>query len=138
MFNKALLPKQGWKLITNPTGLLAQVFTPPLTDEAFEAPETFWKKVLGGGSGMWLAYPGEKMIKGQNINWRYTVVVDFIDEDLRCWNFNTLNKLFSEEQVKQIVPIPLVNSSQPNVLAGRGDKSRIYTARSSYRWRLTE
>lgn len=51
---------------------------------------------------------------------------------------NTLNRLFSEEQVEQIVSIPLVNSSQPNVLAWRGNKSRIYTARSGYRWRLTE
>ncbi|KAG8481488.1 hypothetical protein CXB51_026338 [Gossypium anomalum] len=30
----------------------------------------------------WLAYPGERKIKGQNINWRYTVVADLTDEDL--------------------------------------------------------
>ncbi|KAA3477502.1 reverse transcriptase [Gossypium australe] len=97
-FNKAFLAKQGWKLITDPNCLLAQVMKATYYPRR-NHPSFIWRSIWGirnileSGVGWrigdgkpiniwndtWLPYLGNKNLQFQNINWRYTTVEELIN-----------------------------------------------------------
>ncbi|KAA3466465.1 reverse transcriptase [Gossypium australe] len=112
-FNKALLAKQGCKLIPDPICLLAQVMKAtyyPCSD--------FLKAEFGTHpSFTWRSKWGTRNILESGVGWRigdgksrYTMVEELINPDSITWKEEVLRSLFDEDQAKMIRTIPLGNT----------------------------
>ncbi|KAH1098341.1 hypothetical protein J1N35_015262 [Gossypium stocksii] len=93
--------------------------------------EIGWKAENGASINIWndawLSGLGEGRIRNQNINVNFLKVMDLIEMESFTWNVDVLKLLFSEEQIKRILEIPLVDRSQPDVLLWRCDDSCEYS-----------
>ncbi|KAH1075466.1 hypothetical protein J1N35_027794 [Gossypium stocksii] len=69
---------------------------------------------------------------------RYSLVSDLINKESNTWKQDVLFSLFGEEQMNNILSILLVSSRPPDELVWRGDNTEEYTAKSGYKWLITE
>ncbi|KAA3465669.1 Ribonuclease H-like superfamily protein [Gossypium australe] len=74
----------------------------------------------------------------QNMNIRFTQVSDLIDKETNTWKQDIIRSLLGEEQMERILTIPLASSRPREELVWRGDNTGVYTAKSGYRWLITE
>ncbi|KAA3463976.1 reverse transcriptase [Gossypium australe] len=164
-FNLALLAKQGWKLIMQPDCLFARVMKAKYfpTGDFMSAnlgsyPSYTWRSIwearqileegvgwrIGNGESVniwndrWLPGPGSGRVTCQNMIIRFTQVSDLFDRETNTWKQETIRSLLGEEQLESILTIPLASSRPRDELIWRGDNTRVYTAKSGYRWLITE
>lgn len=55
-----------------------------------------------------------------------------IDQDTKWWNREALELLFSEEEVKRILTIPLSHNCHDHIQYWKGSKNELFTVRSAY------
>ncbi|KAL4384987.1 hypothetical protein GQ457_15G025630 [Hibiscus cannabinus] len=123
-FNVALLAKQGWRILTDPSSLLARVMKAryfPTTDfmnaSLGASPSYTWRSIycsrgllehglgwrVGTGSAIsvwndaWLPGKGDGRVH-QDINISYPMVSDLIHQDFATWNFTILHNLFDSNR----------------------------------------
>lgn len=132
-YNLAMLAKQGWRLISNPTSLIARLYKAIyfprgsfLTAEKGEAPSFSWKSILDAkhilqAGLLWKINSGAQVniwedawipsIPARSL-WKpidciFNTVSDLIHSDTRTWNVQALNLLFPSDIVETILCIPL-------------------------------
>ncbi|XP_052878272.1 uncharacterized mitochondrial protein AtMg00310-like [Gossypium arboreum] len=146
-FNLALLAKQGWRLIENPTSLLAKTLKAKyhpnsefLNSELGNLPSYTWKSIwaakglllsrlcwrIGNGrdvrieEDIWVPNAENLHIQQVVRNQSKTRVVDLIDSNNRSWKTELLEHTFSTDDVQKILQIPLTTIPHDNFLAWRG------------------
>ena len=157
-FNQALLAKQAWRLVQNPSALVSKVFRAKYypTSSFMEAKignngSYVWRSLVWGGELLkkgvrWRVGNGEK-IRVFNSKWirRPSLfkpitpkpvdrdnwkVSDFISNGL--WNLDKLNSFLWPIDVVEILSIPLGRVPREDVLMWHFDKTGVYTVRSGY------
>ncbi|KAA3475778.1 Ribonuclease H-like superfamily protein [Gossypium australe] len=131
-FNKALLAKQAWMLLSQPNCLLAKVGS---------YPSFTWRSICGAhelitdgllwriGNGRsvniwndpWLPGPGNSRLLVQNICTQWTTKEDII------------HKFVDHDQARRILNIPLAQTNAKDTLVWRHDNTGEYTVKSGYR-----
>jgi hypothetical protein len=159
-FNEALLAKQGWRLITNPSSLVARVlkakYYPNCDFLKAKQPHTTsysWQSIY---KASWLLKKGclWYIEDGSRINiwtdrWIHThfgsttwskkpvdtplqMVNDLIDTQNMCWKESIIHQTFCPSEAKQICYIPITCSDQEDFLSWQGTKDGIYSVKSGY------
>ncbi|VFQ77745.1 unnamed protein product [Cuscuta campestris] len=162
MFNVAMLGKQGWRFLTNPSSLVARVFKARyfpnnsfLEAELGIRPSYCWKSILSaqdvlrGGIRRRICDGQETHLWGtpwlleevnpypsmaRRVENEDPLVADFIDFDLHSWNIAKLEQYFEADEVLQIRRVP-VNTRSCDGWFWLGDFRRAYTVKNSV-WRL--
>lgn len=159
MFNKALLAKQGWRFIQNPSSLTTQIFKAKyFPNSSFvesslgNRPSFVWRSIfasiellqqglvwrVGDGKGIhvwqdrWLSIPISYAVQSpQRIIGEDTWVAALINSDLCSWKTTLLQEVFNEE-AKVIANIPLSPTLPPDRLIWNGIIDGVVTVRSAY------
>jgi hypothetical protein len=140
-FNLAMLAKQGWRLITNPNSLCAQVLCKslvPLLKAGPKAGSSFtWQSVLaglttlkrgyiwriGGGDKVniwqdpWIPSSPSRRIISQRGSATVSKVSELIHPSTGGWNEDLLRKTFLLVDVNRILSIPLHNNGFEDFIA---------------------
>ncbi|XP_019189682.1 PREDICTED: uncharacterized protein LOC109184096 [Ipomoea nil] len=134
-FNLALLAKQGWRLLTNPTSLMARVFKARYfpTTSFYEAvmggnPSYVWRSIMasqdllksgcrrriGNGASTqvwtapWLPDHQNPYIETDQVDHAHPMrVSDLIDSHTGTWNHEILHHLFNPRDVDLILRLPV-------------------------------
>lgn len=159
-FNKALLGKHCWRLVSGETSLLEKIFKSRyypngnfLTAKEGYQPSFAWRSILsarelvdkGGlwkiGNGRKVRIWGDKWIQEPHrlefdnpdipLN-ADALVSDLIDEDTKQWNRDLISSCFERDVAQQIVSIPLSFRLPPDSLVWKGEKDGMYSVRSAY------
>ncbi|KAG8491718.1 hypothetical protein CXB51_015124 [Gossypium anomalum] len=122
-FNLALLTKQGWRLIENPTSLLAQTLKAKyhpnldfLNSELGNLPAYAWKKDI------WVPNAENLHIQQVVRNQRVTRVADLIGSNNRSWKTELLEHIFSTDDVQKILQISLTTIPHDDFWLGGGSQ----------------
>lgn len=158
--NQALLEKQYWRLISNPTSLWAEVLKgiyfpnkPCLDAGRGPSPSWIWSSLLEGKSLlkeglMWSVGNGEQINFWQD-NWipelpnaklssypgsklKGAEVSDFVDLSRSDWDIEKLQSCVTEWETQAIQKIPLSFSNRPDKLIWKHSNSITYTVKSGY------
>jgi hypothetical protein len=160
IFNKALLAKQGWRLVHDPNSLVAQVlkakYFPQVSFLCFELvnkPSYVWRSLMsakellqegltwriGDGRSIkiwqdrWLPTPTSYTLQSHpRVIPDSSTVSMLIDHEVCEWNFGFITDIFSPEVAKVIVSIPLCPTLPPDRLVWRGTTNVIFSVRSAY------
>jgi hypothetical protein len=159
-FNKALLAKQIWRIWKFPDSLTARImkgkYFPNCT--VLEAnlgrkPSFAWRSIHSS-SGLireglvWRVGNGEK-IRIWEDKWLPTPttykiqsppavldpsakVCELIERNTRWWNISLLEQIFSPDEVKKILSIPLSSTNKDDILLWRGTVKGEFSVRSAY------
>lgn len=159
IFNQAMLGKQCWKLLTEPTSLCARV----LQGRYFPNGD-FWSTACPrSASYTWRSIiHGRDMLKrgvlwrvgdGKSINWRRdwwipdsppgtllpilplpdgVTVHGFLNEQGDDWEESTVRAFFNETDANRILHIPISSSQGSDVAAWPYERACIYSVRSAY------
>ncbi|KAA3485159.1 reverse transcriptase [Gossypium australe] len=163
-FNKALLAKQAWRLLTQPDCLLAKVykaryfpFTNFLSASVGSYPSFTWRSICGArelidngliwriGNGKmvniwndpWLLGNDNNRLLVQNMNIQWTTVNHLIDDSSFTWKEDVILKIAESDQANRILSIPLARPDAEDILVWRYDNKGIYTVKSGYRVLIT-
>ncbi|KAK5794751.1 hypothetical protein PVK06_035993 [Gossypium arboreum] len=115
-FNIALLAKQGWRIMKNPSSLIrigARSSVP------------IWKDY-------WLPGNDQRLItieKVAGMEW----VSDLILQNPNRWNRDIIYSIFTKEEVDQIVSIPIPTTNQSDKVVWFKENSGIYSVKSGYK-----
>ncbi|KAL4284008.1 hypothetical protein GQ457_16G028620 [Hibiscus cannabinus] len=159
-FNVALLAKQGWRILSNPSSLLARVLKAryfPRTDflsaQLGSTPSYTWRSIysakgllekglgwrIGTGRDVsiwndsWLLDKGDGRIRDHAIDIQYTRVVDLINPTSNEWNSALVKSIFTPSVAQQILCIPLSKTETDDMLVWRYEGNGHYTPKSGYR-----
>ncbi|KAA3481168.1 reverse transcriptase [Gossypium australe] len=160
LFNKALLAKQVWRIITHPHCLLARVlkaryfpFIDVLNANVGSYPSFTWRSICNAreviaegmvwrvGSGAqiniwndpWIPGIENNRISGHDIDSRWCTVNQLLETDKCTWNRELLGELFDEGTASRILSIPISADSEEDILVWKYEGSGEYTVRSGYR-----
>jgi hypothetical protein len=165
LFNLALLGKQGWRLITNPQSLCAQVlrgrYYPNGEFMTAGIPRTAsktWRSIVAGREALtvglikrigagdsvsiwddnWI--PGSRTMKpmGRRMATDKEVVSELIDQGTHNWNEPLIRDLFFKPDVDRILQIPLRHINGEDSVAWALEPKGIYSVRSAYRGLVAE
>jgi hypothetical protein len=165
LFNQALLGKQGWRLITNPQSLCAQVlrgrYYPNGEFMTAGIPRTAsktWRSIVAGREALtvglikrigagdsvsiwddnWI--PGSRTMKpmGRRMATDKEVVSELIDQGTHNWNEPLIRELFFKPDVDRILQIPLRHINGEDSVAWALEPKGIYSVRSAYRGLVAE
>jgi hypothetical protein len=159
-FNEAMLAKQGWRILTEPTSLMARVlkakyFPKNTFMQAKSGPRASysWQSIL---KARWILKKGCFWWVGQgnNINiwndrwinphsnsttWTKKPnntslhnVQDLIDPTTQQWNTQTIQSNFIPVEANLIIQIPLPGGLDEDTVTWQGTKDGNYTVRSGY------
>jgi hypothetical protein len=162
LFNLALLARQAWRILQQPTELSARILKAvyfPNSDfldaQLGDSPSRIWraiqdgKDVLKQGLIRRIGNGEDTMI--WNTNWiprngflrpvtcvhteeePPQLVSELIDEQVGTWNLTTLQKFFLPMDVELISNIPLSTRRQEDFWAWHYDKRGVFSVRSAYR-----
>ena len=165
-FNEALLAKQVWRLMNNPSSLLAKVFKSKyfprcsiLEANANGKGSYAWRSILSArdliskgsvwrvGSGTGVRIWGDRWLPGsQNhciispppTNNSISHVSHLIDSEMRVWKAGLVNELFLPHEATAILGIPLSHRSLTDCLVWGVTKNGVYSVRSGYQFLLNE
>lgn len=118
-------------------GLTLHIPRRVLKDQKLLIEEIGWQ--IGNGTSVniwndvWMTGPGSGRLDFQFIDTRYTRVEHLIQTETFTWYQEIIRGLFGENQLKQILTIPLVHRDQQDTAIWRGDDLGIYTVRSAYK-----
>ncbi|KAH1072683.1 hypothetical protein J1N35_025011 [Gossypium stocksii] len=165
LFNKALLAKQAWRILSQPKCLLAKVLKAryyPSSDLLLAKIGSYlsftwrsiynaWELLVEGlvwrvGSGdrinIWNDYwlPGKESnrISVQKILPNWSTVNQLIKPDSNTWDSELIHQLFDETTAKRILSIPISGATVDDMLVWKYEGSREYTVKSRYRALPTE
>jgi hypothetical protein len=162
MFNKALLTKQGWRLLQNPNSLTNKILKAKyfqqgsfLSAKLGSRPSFVWRSLLSAKGLlqeqeglMWRVGDGTS-IQSWKDRWLPTltsysvqslprVIPDdstvsmLIDPDLWGWSSNLIHSIFIRKEAEVIVAIPLNPTFPPDRLAWNGTSNGIFSVQSAY------
>lgn len=157
-YNLAMLAKQGWRLLTSPTSLIARLFKAVyfpegsfLTAELGESPSFSWRSIfnarhvlcagllwrIGSGDHVriwqddWIpGIPAHSLHQPDNCIFQY--VSDLIHLDTKTWNVQALHQLFSSEIIAIILGIPLRSRCSQDRLTWKLEKKGSFSVKSCY------
>ncbi|XP_062014412.1 uncharacterized protein LOC133730929 [Rosa rugosa] len=157
-YNLAMLAKQGWRLVSNPQSLIAQLYKARYFPhcsfweaELGDSPSFSWRSILSGrhvlaagvkwriGDGVqvniwrdkWVPNCAQYLIqKPHQIEFEF--VADLIDNQSRVWIPTTINSLFSLEVAANILAIPLSRRVLPDKLRWSPEKRGNFFVKTAY------
>jgi hypothetical protein len=160
IFNKALLAKQGWRILKFPNSLVAKI----LQEKYFQGGD-FLKAPLGRRSSYaWRSIVHAREVLERGLEWRVgdgaririwgdkwlpppnsilvhlpqqslavdSRVIELIDPRTRWWNFDLIRANFDPWEAGQICSLPLSPLGQPDQIVWQGTKNRYFTVKSAY------
>lgn len=163
LFNKALLAKQVWCILTSPNCLLAKVFKAryfPFSDilsaKVDSYPSFTWRSIcsardvirdglvwrVGNGTHInlwndpWLPGKENNRIKGHDIGTSWITVDQLIEGS--TWNRELIHKLVDSETANRILTIPISDSRPEDIRVWKFEGTGEYTVKSDYRAIVTE
>jgi hypothetical protein len=165
-FNMAMVAKQGWNFMNNPTTLVARLYKARYfpKNSFFEAnignnPSFAWRSIwrarqvlfygctwqIGDGSKIkimhepWLRNSDESCLKAPQSHNVYNLTVHHLMlPNMKKWDVAKINSLFPIEVAKDIVAVPLLEVVKEDRLVWREEKDGKYSVRSGYRKFLKE
>ncbi|PNX95563.1 ribonuclease H, partial [Trifolium pratense] len=159
-FNEALLAKQGWRLITKPTSLVAQVLKAKyFPNESFlnakhkQVMSYTWRSIMQASwvikrGSYWSIGDGEDIniwednwmqqksatYKGRpkpnNLN--LIKVKELMDSNYNEWNTDIINQVFLPYEAQMILNIPIIDKTQPDMLTWDCTQDGQYSVKSGY------
>jgi hypothetical protein len=159
-FNRALLAKQGWRLLQDPNSLAGKIIKAKYFPHC-----TFLEAQKGTrGSYAWSSIFSARALLIEGLIWRIgdgkqvkiwgdkwvpqpstfkiqspckslpmdAVVAELIDPVGRGWNIPLVKSIFNQEEAGLICNIPLSRYNQPDKLIWRAANSGMFTVRSAY------
>ena len=159
-FNLALLAKQAWQIITNPSSLAARLlkakyfpFGDILNASLGSNPSYTWRSIyqslevirsgtrwrVGNGrlihiwEDKWLPTPSTyKVITPPKKFEDFPLVSSLIDHDTKWWKPNVVRALFLPFEADTILKIPLSQNLSEDALIWIGSKRGVFTVKSAY------
>ncbi|EPS64876.1 hypothetical protein M569_09903, partial [Genlisea aurea] len=135
LFNKALVAKQGWRLVSRPNSLCGR-----LLKAKYFPHSSFLRAPLGRApSFAWRSIHSSKDVLAQGLRWRIGTghldmkVNSLIRNDLSDWNVALLRRVFSPTDVQHILSIPLSTQAYPDRLIWHYTSHGEYSVKSGYR-----
>ncbi|KAH1122314.1 hypothetical protein J1N35_005474 [Gossypium stocksii] len=165
LFNKALLAKQVWRLLTQPDCLLSKVFKSryyPFSDILSAKIGSYhsltWRSFccardlfddgllwrIGNGANVniwndpWLPGLGNGRLLVTNIDIRWSTVDELINMDSGTWKKDMIFKICDESQARWIINIPIVACCTPDILVWGYDASSEFSVKNGYRTLITK
>ncbi|KAA3453452.1 reverse transcriptase [Gossypium australe] len=156
LFNKALLAKQVWHILTQPQCLLARVlktryfpFTDILVAKVGSYPSFTWRSICSARalieeSMLWRIGKGDRVniwndplllgrennrITGHEVRIRWTTVNHLMQSDSSTWNEELIRSLVV---TIRILSIPISGGSSEDTLVCKFEGSGVYSVRSGY------
>jgi ribonuclease HI len=159
-FNLAMLAKQGWRLLTNPESMVAQIMKAKyypqhsfLEANLGTRPSFAWRSIwnsrtllkegliwrVGNGESIkiwqdrWLPSPSSYLVQApiQGLS-AEAKVCELIDNDTRWWNTPLIQDIFPPEVAAKICSLALSPSGHQDKLVWRGTANGVFTVRSAY------
>ena len=147
-----MLAKQGWRLISNPNSLVAQIFRARYYShgDVFQAklgssPSYTWRSIFNGlevvkrgtrwrvGNGERIFIPTTyKVISPPRQFDDYPRVSVLIDRDTKRWKDDVVRSLFLPFEAKTILNIPLCHSLPEDQIIWVGNKNGEFSVKSAY------
>lgn len=162
LFNKALLAKQGWRLIHNTSSLVARVlkgrYYPRsnfLQAKAGYCSSFTWRSILGAkhiltkgcswrignGSSMhiwddkWLTHPmHQSLLTPKPLDSSIQKVSDLIDLDRREWKRPLIRDTFVPADIPYVFGVPISKRTTADTLFWPHTKDSSYSVHSGYHW----
>ncbi len=166
LFNKAMLAKQGWRLIQQPHALVSRF----LKTKYFPNTSFLEARLSGNASYIWRSICESRQVLRSGLRWRVGIgtsisvwndawlpcpstfkvitpvhvlsmgatVDSLIDTNLMRWNVNLLKKIFLPRDVEVIQQIPLSFRRPRNKLIWTSTSNGKFSVRSAYRLLLSE
>ncbi|KAK6163327.1 hypothetical protein DH2020_000191 [Rehmannia glutinosa] len=160
IFNLAMLSKQAWRLLTQPSSLLARLLqakyyssTSSMEAKLGNRPSWTWRSILEGRRALFVGCR-KQIISGRTIKiwggrWipkpssftpssipsdlpRDALVNSLIDETSRCWKVELIRTFFAAPDADLILSIPISSSSQNDKWIWHHSKSGKYSVKSAY------
>lgn len=159
-FNKALLAKQGWRLLKSSESLTARILKAKYYPQCsfMEAkprakPSFAWRSILGArdileegllwrvGNGLsiniwgdrWIPIPSTYRIHSPpKVISPCSTVQELFDGEMRGWNQSLLSSIFTEEEIAAVISIPIRQTDQPDVQIWRCTNNGLFSVKSAY------
>jgi hypothetical protein len=164
-FNMAMVAKQGWNFMHNPTSLVARIYKARyfpqnsfLSSNLGNNPSFAWRSIwrarevlllgcrwqIGDGSKIqvmnepWLRVNHRQCLNGpQNQNVYDLNVKNLLLPNAKIWDENKIYSLFSLDEAHDILNVPLFELVREDKLIWREENDGVYSVRTGYR-RLME
>ncbi|KAA3487436.1 reverse transcriptase [Gossypium australe] len=160
LFNKVLLAKQVWRILSQPHCLLARVlkaryfpFSDILSAKVGSYPSLTWRSIcsarelieervlwrVGKGDQIniwndpWLPGRENNRVAVQDISPMWTSVNQLTETADSNWNRDLINCLFDETTANRILAIPISRGRSEDTLVWKHEGSGDYTVKSGYR-----
>ncbi|GAU35403.1 hypothetical protein TSUD_160540 [Trifolium subterraneum] len=138
MFNEVLLAKQGWRIATQPTSMVAKV----LKAKYFPKSHFLEAKMGNRISYTWRSILHSRWILKKGCYWTIgngeqrslngSKVKELIDPATNQWKQSIINQAFLPFEAQQIGQIPLVNTKTQDELTWFDTKDGTYSVKSGY------
>jgi hypothetical protein len=166
IFNEALLAKQVWRLLHNPSSLFSKVFKAKYFPHCsiLEAQQSSkgsyaWKSIMSArdliakgsvwrvGTGSHIRIWRDKWLPGPHTHCivsppppsiSISHVQHLIDSELRSWKADLVKRIFLPHEASIILGIPLSIRDPIDSLVWKATKNGVYTVRSGYHLLLNE
>ncbi|KAK5846144.1 hypothetical protein PVK06_002415 [Gossypium arboreum] len=165
LFNKALLAKKVWRLLSQSNFLLAKVLkaryyphSDILSTKIGFYPSFTWKSIcsawdliadgilrrIGNGASVniwndpWLPGVENNRISVQNMNPNWTIVTRLIKAETNTWNKELDCNIVDGDQANSILSFPLSGASSEDMRVWKHEGIREYSVKSGYRVLVTE
>ena len=159
-FNLAMLAKQAWRILVNPTSLVARIYKAryfPYSDilgsKLGGSPSYAWRSIhsslevvrkgtrwrVGNGrmihiwDDKWLPSPTTYKICSPQQNFGdFPMVSSLIDEETRCWKMDRIRSFFLPFEAETILNIPLSYNLPEDKIIWVGNKRGMFSVKSAY------
>ncbi|KAL4333862.1 hypothetical protein GQ457_07G011430 [Hibiscus cannabinus] len=137
-FNVALLARQCWRLVRQPSCFLALVLKASLWSARGLIEKGYiWR--IGSGASIniwnepWLPGWGDNRVRNHDNDIRYTNVSNLIDQSSKQWRYEVIRELFDDDYVARICSIPLPRVDLADEIVWKYEGSDCYSVKSGYR-----
>jgi ribonuclease HI len=159
-FNKALLAKQCWRLLTSPDSLATKIISAKYYPKSSfmdaklgSKPSFAWRSIYGArdllengiiwrvGNGQtikiwgdrWIPIPSTFRIQSPpRVLSPNSNVKELFENDRKGWDRDKLESIFSSEEIAVITSIPISLTDQPDTQIWRCTNSGIFSVKSAY------